>query len=104
MISTGTLNSGTLTRLVSYRSLITVRVRIAVVIDDRGRYNACGWSGAEEPARWARDGLDRGDGAAQVEEVHFIEAEIPLPAPHRARVITGTIEPARAPPLDATHE
>ncbi len=104
MISTGTLADGTLSGPVSYRNLITVRVRIAVVIDDRGRYNACGWSGAEEPARWARDGLDRGDGAAQVEEVHFIEAEIPLPAPHRAGVIPGTLAPERASPADAPHE
>ena len=65
----------------------TIVVRIAVVVDDKGRYNACGWSGAEDPARWARDGLDRSGGGGTVEEVLYIEAEIPRPRSRLAIIL-----------------
>lgn len=65
----------------------TIVVRIAVVVDDKGRYNACGWSGADDPARWARDGLDRSGGGATVEEVFYIEAEIPRPRSRLAIIL-----------------
>ncbi|MCB9703680.1 MAG: hypothetical protein H6711_17425 [Myxococcales bacterium] len=91
----------------STRDPLTVRVRVAVVIDDKGRYNACGWSGADDPVRWARDGLDRSRGDALVEQVHFIEAEVPLPLPARAQVLQGRVETtpiARRPAPWPAHE
>ena len=61
----------------------TIVVRIAVVVDDKGRYNACGLSGVEELARWARDGLDRRGGGGVDLDVPSIDAETKRP---RARL------------------
>ncbi|MCA9691291.1 MAG: hypothetical protein R3A51_16805 [Nannocystaceae bacterium] len=71
----------------------TVRVRIAVVVDERGQYNACGWSGADDPVRWARDGMDRDAGVTRAELVHIVEAEVPIPQAPLALTIRGVVKP-----------
>jgi hypothetical protein len=70
----------------------TRRIRIAVAIDDRGRWYATGSSGDRpgDAARYALDGLD---GLTGVEDtpsavVHTVEADVPLPTP---RTIEGIV-------------
>ena len=72
----------------------TVRVRIAVVVDERGNYNACGWTGAEDPVRWARDGMTRDPDGSRVELVHFVEADIPVPDTPVSIPIPGIVKSA----------
>jgi hypothetical protein len=61
----------------------TVRVRVCVVVDDRGRYNACGWNGADDEMLriTTQDGFDPHDIPIRCEHVRFIEADVPLPEP-----------------------
>ena len=68
----------------------TVKVRIAVVVNEEGAYNAAGWL----------HGRDRHLVAAANEEmitskrttIHFITAEVPLP---QSQEIAGTVEPGK---------
>ncbi|MCB9748460.1 MAG: hypothetical protein H6713_00495 [Myxococcales bacterium] len=72
----------------------TVRVRIAVVVDERGNYNACGWTDAEDPVRWARDGMERDPQGSRVQLVHFVEADVPVPQRPQTIAISGVVKPA----------
>jgi hypothetical protein len=70
----------------------TVRVRIALAVDSKGRWSACGWVGDsgrlddEEYAGHAQESLD--SGLDQL--VHFIEADVPLPT---SETIQGEVKP-----------
>lgn len=71
----------------------TVRVRIAVVVDEKGGYNAVGFQDSDgfvwsdkEILQTAQDAFDpQGN-----EAVHFIEADVPLPEP---QTIEGKVVP-----------
>ena len=56
----------------------TVRVRIAVAIDEYGHYFVVGWDGGTDKQRVesAREFFESANGN---ECVHFIEADVPLP-------------------------
>jgi hypothetical protein len=69
--------------------MATVRVRIAVVVDDKGGWNAAGWNsaGPQDDIGAARDGHNP-DHEIVSERVHFVEADIPIPEP---TTIEGTV-------------
>lgn len=60
----------------------TVHVRIAVAVNDKGEWNSSGSGDLSkntedgDMAMWARDTLD----PAGAEAVHYLEAEVPIPA------------------------
>ncbi len=56
----------------------TVRVRIAVAVDEHGNYHAAGWSGSKDEhiGETASEFFESAEGA---EAVHFVEADVPLP-------------------------
>ena len=71
----------------------TVRVRIAVVVDEKGGYNAVGWKGSDgfvwsdkELVKTAQDAFQ----SEGNEAVHFIEADVALPEP---QTIEGKVVP-----------
>lgn len=64
----------------------TVRVRIAVAVNEHGHWNASGyfkWNKGEA-RETALEGLDE-PGA---ETIHYVEADVPIPAP---QTIEGTV-------------
>ena len=71
-----------------------VRVRICVVVDDKGRWSSAGWKG-----RLALLDSDLIDTAHEADitgnntRIYFIEADLDLPAPE---TIQGTVEEAKA--------
>lgn len=71
----------------------TVRVRIAVAVDENGNYAAHGNSidGNMAHARWARRDLTNAaeGGAVRIE---WVEADVPLPLP--PQTIQGSVTPA----------
>lgn len=76
----------------------TRRVRIAVVISPSGDWDCAGWGfpngneGDEEIVARALDGLDADDHRDAL--VHFIEADVEVPAPRpKCRTIQGTVKP-----------
>lgn len=70
----------------------TVRVRIAVAVDTKGKWSACGWkSDGKQYDKEARDSAIDGlynDGSYNV---HWIEADVPVP---QETMIEGTATPA----------
>jgi len=76
----------------------TVKVRIAVVVDAKGRWNAAGWF-CGEGAAWDEGaildavytGMEYPDGESLPEQLAWVTAEIPVPeAP--VLMIEGTTE------------
>ena len=67
----------------------TVRVRIAVAVNDKGQWSASGASNLSEgeSVSGALDWLINAEDGVS-ESVHFVEAEIPLPA---SRLIEGQL-------------
>lgn len=65
----------------------TVRVRIAVAVDEEGRWNAAGWRSTNSDSLMqdiAVEGMD----SDSIIALHWIEANIPLPI---AEVIEGEV-------------
>lgn len=73
----------------------TVRVRICVVVDDKGHWSSAGWKG--ERALLDCDLIDTAHEACMTEgnntRTYFIEADLELPAPE---TIQGTVEEVKA--------
>ena len=67
-------------------SMKTVRVRIAVAVNEQGKWNAFGYSSSsdENSKQLAFECLD-GEG---VESLYWIEADLPIPSP---TIIEGTV-------------
>ena len=67
----------------------TIRVRIAVAVDEHGHYRCDGWAGGtdEDIAVSAREFLMNSEGN---ECVHFIEANLPLP---ESVTVEGEVKP-----------
>ena len=68
-------------------------VRIAVAIDENGEWNSCGWGNVNETPREdgeliaiCMDCLNEGEAR------YFIEAEILLPEPVSAKVVSAVVE------------
>lgn len=68
----------------------TVRVRIAVAVNEKGEWNAAGSNvyGDKDARAYALEGLWESAGEA----VHFIEATLPLPLPQSVTV-QGVVTP-----------
>jgi hypothetical protein len=58
----------------------TVRVRIAVVLTNAGEYSAFGCSGRDDKFT-SEIAFDNMDSVGTNEQLHFIEADIPIPDP-----------------------
>lgn len=56
----------------------TVKVRIAVAIDSKGNWNACGWPDQKDKGEMAGIALDSLPGDPY-EVVHWVEADVPIP-------------------------
>jgi hypothetical protein len=73
----------------------TVRVRICVVIDDKGHWSSAGWKGKR--ALLDSDLIDIADAADITEgnntRIYFIEADLELPTPP---TIQGIVEEVKA--------
>ena len=69
----------------------TVRVRILVAVDARGRWNSAGWIGADEDDM--RENISVGVDMAPGEVYHWIEAYVPIPVPV-VSVVQGTVRRA----------
>ena len=72
----------------------TVRVRICVVVDDRGRWSSAGWKGKQT----VEDGVlidvaHEADMTGNNTRIYFIEADLELPAPE---TIQGTVEEVKS--------
>ena len=86
----------------------TVRVRVAVAVDQRGDWNACGWSkgagdGAGDlkttvpncaPADDAEAAEAAREHVREGEVVHWLTAELPIPQPPVAVEVAAAVEPA----------
>lgn len=62
----------------------TVKIRIAVAVDQDGTWGACGWKGAKdsEVMELARENAETsGDGLYRAEQHYYVSVEIPLPRP-----------------------
>lgn len=59
----------------------TIRVRIAVAVDDRGWWNAEGWGHheSEKPSDGVLAGAARRALLNRASVVHFVEVELPVP-------------------------
>ena len=72
----------------------TVRVRIAVAVDEKGVWSAAGWAprsgrekdAADTMARIARNGVEGGP-----HQLHWIEADVPVPTSEtiQGRIVEG---------------
>lgn len=73
----------------------TVRVRICVVVDDKGRWSSAGWKGKR--ALLDSDLIDTAHEAditgGNNTRTYFIEADLELPTPE---TIQGTVEEVKA--------
>ena len=67
----------------------TVRVRVAVAVSELGEYNTRGWSGGDDREKAAGDLAEWTDGARI--DVHFIEADVPLPVVPESVTIEGEV-------------
>lgn len=68
----------------------TVRIRIAVAVDQQGHWNASGWSGEYSPAKDAAiDSALEYCGSGAV--LYWVEADLPIP---EAVVVQGEVKPA----------
>lgn len=64
----------------------TVRVRIAVVVDEKGRYNSAGWNNCDD--NYLRASAVESFEPEGMEAVYFIEADVPLP---ESKTVEGTV-------------
>jgi|ERR1700733_1281985 len=92
------INPDGTTSLVDAEPPRTVRVRIAVAVNDKGEWDAGGWNYLVDEktadARMAKGVLEdlikcHEDGEVVATAVHFIEADIPLPA---SQTIEGEVK------------
>ena len=71
----------------------TVRVRIAVFVNDKGQWAAAGYSGGDdENSRIVACDLTA-DFSGDQDEWHWIEADVPLPEPEQPKTIEGEMMP-----------